>query len=158
MATAMPARSEKIRALAAEIRRHAMVAAIKRRALDPAPVLDSPYDQKLDRSRPTSSHQREEDRASFSSSRQNTPRHGPLAECPLLGRTGNAGLVGMTRMSLSGHETSTFWLLRYKAKCCHSSRPAGIMAEKLCSTLVLVAVTENRAPESGWLNQSCHIV
>src|SRR5262249_52976711 len=49
--TAMPARNEQIRAAAAAIRRHAAVTAIKRRVLDPAPVFDGPYDQKLDRSR-----------------------------------------------------------------------------------------------------------
>jgi hypothetical protein len=30
-----------------------------------------------------------------------THKHGPLDKCSLLGRTGNAGLVGMTRMTRS---------------------------------------------------------
>jgi hypothetical protein len=38
----MPARNEQIRRAAADIRRYAAVIAIKRRALDPAPIADDP--------------------------------------------------------------------------------------------------------------------
>jgi hypothetical protein len=41
------ARNEQIRAAAAEIKRHATVAGIKRRALDPAPIPDGSYEQKF---------------------------------------------------------------------------------------------------------------
>jgi hypothetical protein len=40
------ARSELVTAMAAEIRRHATVIAIKQRALDPAPIHDGSYEQK----------------------------------------------------------------------------------------------------------------
>jgi hypothetical protein len=66
----MPARNEQIRALAAEILRHARVIALKRRARG----LDGPYDQKLDRSRLWECP--EEDHAHSSSFRRGTPSCG----------------------------------------------------------------------------------
>jgi hypothetical protein len=45
-------RSDLIRAEAAAIRRYATVAAIKRRALDPEPILDDPREQLLRQKKP----------------------------------------------------------------------------------------------------------
>jgi hypothetical protein len=45
-------RSDLIRAEAAAVRRYATVAAIKRRALDPEPILDDPREQLLRQKKP----------------------------------------------------------------------------------------------------------
>jgi hypothetical protein len=48
----MATHSEQARAEAANIRRHAAVAAIKRRALDPAPIADDPREPPQRKKRP----------------------------------------------------------------------------------------------------------